>query len=174
VDDIFGGSVPSNYIPAVQKGLEEAMKTGVLAGFPVIGLRAILYDGKYHPVDSSELAFKMAASFAFKDGCRAAKPTILEPIMEICVVAPSDYVGDIMGDLNKRRGIIVGIEPVGDEQYITAEVPQAELQKYIIDLKTMTQAQASFTMKFVRYQEVPGQLVDKIIQAAVALKEQQN
>ncbi len=174
VDDIFGGSVPSNYIPAVQKGLEDAMKTGVLAGFPVIGLRAILYDGKYHPVDSSELAFKMAASFAFKDGCRAAKPTILEPIMEICVVAPSDYVGDIMGDLNKRRGIIVGIEPVGDEQYITADVPQAELQKYIIDLKTMTQAQASFTMKFVRYQEVPGQLVDKIIQAAVTLKEQQN
>ncbi|MEA4821444.1 MAG: elongation factor G [Erysipelotrichales bacterium] len=163
VDDIFGGAVPTNFIPAVQKGLEDAMKTGVLAGFPVIGLKAILHDGKYHPVDSSELAFKMAASFAFKDGCRAANPTILEPIMEIVVVAPNDYVGDIMGDLSKRRGLIMGIEPIGDEQYITAECPQVELQKYIIDLKTMTQGQATFTMKFLRYDEVPSNLVDKII-----------
>lgn len=163
VDDIFGGSVPGNYIPAVQKGLEESMKTGVLAGFPVIGLKATLYDGKYHPVDSSELAFKMAASFAFKDGCKQAKPTILEPIMEIQVVAPNDYVGDIMGDLSKRRGLIMGTEPVGEESYITAEVPQVELAKYIIDLKTMTQAQATFTMKFIRYSEVPNHLVDKII-----------
>lgn len=163
VDDIFGGSVPGNYIPAVQKGLEEAMKSGVLAGFPVIGIKATLYDGKYHPVDSSELAFKMAASFAFKDGCKQAKPTILEPIMEIQVVAPNDYVGDIMGDLSKRRGLIMGTEPVGEESYITAEVPQVELAKYIIDLKTMTQAQATFTMKFIRYSEVPNHLVDKII-----------
>ena len=163
VDDIFGGSVPGNYIPAVQKGLEDSMKTGVLAGFPVIGLKATLYDGKYHPVDSSELAFKMAASFAFKDGCKQAKPTILEPIMEIQVVAPNDYVGDIMGDLSKRRGLIMGTEPVGEESYITAEVPQVELSKYIIDLKTMTQAQATFTMKFIRYSEVPNHLVDKII-----------
>ena len=163
VDDIFGGSVPGNYIPAVQKGLEDSMKSGVLAGFPVIGLKATLYDGKYHPVDSSELAFKMAASFAFKDGCKQAKPTILEPIMEIQVVAPNDYVGDIMGDLSKRRGLIMGTEPVGEESYITAEVPQVELAKYIIDLKTMTQAQATFTMKFIRYSEVPNHLVDKII-----------
>lgn len=165
VNDIFGGAVPTNFIPAVQKGLEDAMKTGVLAGFPVIGIKARLYDGKYHPVDSSELAFKMAASFAFKDGCKAAKPTLLEPIMEIVVVGPNQYVGDIMGDLSKRRGIIMGIEPVGEEQYITAEVPQSELQKYIIDLKTMTQAQATFTMKFVRYDEVPSNLVDKIVAA---------
>ncbi len=164
VDDIFGGAVPGNYIPAVQKGLEEAMKTGVLAGFPVIGVKATLYDGKYHPVDSSELAFKMAASLAFKDGCKQAKPTILEPIMEIVVVAPNEYVGDIMGDLSKRRGLIMGQEPVGEESYITAEVPQVELSKYIIDLKTMTQGQATFTMKFIRYSEVPGNLVDKIIQ----------
>ena len=163
VDDIFGGSVPGNYIPAVQKGLEDSMKSGVLAGFPVIGLKATLYDGKYHPVDSSELAFKMAASFAFKDGCKQAKPTILEPIMEIQVVAPNDYVGDIMGDLSKRRGLIMGTEPVGEESYITAEVPQVELAKYIIDLKTMTQAQATFTMKLIRYSEVPNHLVDKII-----------
>ena len=163
VDDIFGGAVPSNFIPAVQKGLEDAMKTGVLAGFPVIGLKASLHDGKYHPVDSSELAFKMAASFAFKDGCKAAKPTLLEPIMQIVVVAPNDYVGDIMGDLSKRRGLIMGIEPVGEEQYITAECPQVELSKYIIDLKTMTQGQATFTMKFLRYDEVPANLVPKII-----------
>ncbi len=165
VNDIFGGAVPTNFIPAVQKGLEDAMKTGVLAGFPAIGIRARLHDGKYHPVDSSELAFKMAASFAFKDGCKQAKPTILEPIMEIKVVGPNEFIGDIMGDLSKRRGIIMGIEPVGEEQYITAEVPQSELSKYIIDLKTMTQAQATFTMKFIRYDEVPSNLVDKIIQA---------
>ena len=169
VDDIFGGAVPSNFIPAVQKGLEDSMKSGVLAGFPVIGVKASLHDGKYHPVDSSELAFKMAASFAFKDGCKAAKPTLLEPIMEIKVVAPNDYIGDIMGDLSKRRGIIMGIEPVGEEQYITAECPQVELQKYIIDLKTMTQGQATFTMKFLRYDEVPSNLIPKIIQEKQAL-----
>ncbi len=168
VDDVFGGAVPTNFIPAVQKGLEEAMKTGVLAGFPVIGIRASLHDGKYHPVDSSELAFKMAASFAFKEGCKNAKPTILEPVMEIVVVAPNDYVGDIMGDLSKRRGLIMGIEPVGEEQFITAECPQVELQKYIIDLKTMTQGQATFTMKFLRYEEVPANLIDKIVAEAKA------
>ncbi len=168
INDIFGGAVPTNFIPAVQKGLEDAMKTGILAGFPVIGIKARLHDGKYHPVDSSELAFKMAASFAFKDGCKLAKPTLLEPVMQIVVVAPNEYVGDIMGDLSKRRGLIMGIEPVGDEQYITAECPQSELATYIIDLKTMTQGQATFTMKFLRYDEVPANLVDKIVAAAKA------
>lgn len=163
VDDIFGGAVPNNFIPAVEKGFVESLKAGVLAGFPVIGVKATLYDGKYHPVDSSELAFKMAASIAFKDGCKKAQPAILEPIMEIRVVVPNDFVGDIMGDLNKRRGLITGIEPVGEEQIITADVPQNEIGKYIIDLKTMTQAQASFTMKFARFAEVPAHLVDKII-----------
>ena len=163
VDDIFGGAVPSNFVPAVQKGLEDSLKSGVLAGFPVIGVKATLHDGKYHPVDSSELAFKMAASFAFKDGCKQAKPTILEPIMEVVVIAPNDFVGDIMGDMSKRRGLIMGIEPIGEEQHITAECPQAELTSYIVDLKTMTQGQATFTMKFVRYEEVPNHLVDKVI-----------
>lgn len=164
VNEVFGGHVPTNYIPAVQKGFEESLKQGVLAGFPVIGVKATVYDGKYHPVDSSELAFKMAASIAFKDGCKKAHPVLLEPIMQIKVITPNEYVGDIMGDLSKRRGIIEGIEVVGDEQYITAEVPQVELQKYIIDLKTMTQAQATFTMKFVRYDEVPTHLATKIFE----------
>lgn len=163
IDDVFGGAVPTNFIPAVEKGFMESLKSGVLAGFPVIGVQATLYDGKSHPVDSSELAFKMAASLAFKDGCKQAKPTILEPIMELRIVAPNDYIGDIMGDMNKRRGLIIGIEPVGDEQIITAEAPQSEVRKYIIDLKTMTQAQATFTMKFIRYAEVPAHLVDKVI-----------
>ena len=163
VDEIFGGAVPSNFVPAVEKGLVESLKVGVLAGFPVIGVKATLHDGKYHPVDSSELAFKMAASFAFKDGCKQAKPTILEPIMEVTVIAPNDYIGDIMGDMSKRRGIILGIEPVGDEQFITAECPQSELTSYIIDLKTMTQGQATFRMKFSRYEEVPPHLSEKVI-----------
>jgi elongation factor G len=163
VDEIFGGAVPSNFVPAVEKGLVDSMKVGVLAGFPVIGVKATLHDGKYHPVDSSELAFKMAASFAFKDGCKQAKPTILEPIMEVTVIAPNDYVGDIMGDMSKRRGLIMGVEPVGDEQYITAECPQSELTSYIVDLKTMTQGQATFKMKFARYEEVPTHLAEKVI-----------
>ena len=164
VNEVFGGHVPTNFIPAVQKGFEDSLKSGVLAGFPVIGIKATVYDGKYHPVDSSELAFKMAASIAFKEGCKVAHPVLLEPIMSITVMTPSEFVGDIMGDLSKRRGIIEGIEVIGEEQYITAEVPQVELQKYIIDLKTMTQAQATFTMKFVRYDEVPSHLVNKIIE----------
>lgn len=163
VNSVFGGAVPTNFIPCVEKGLKESMSAGVLAGFPVLGVRAELYDGKSHPVDSKPLSFEMAASLAFKDGCKKASPALLEPIMEIKVVAPNEYIGDVMGDLSKRRGIIMGIEPVGEEQYVTAEVPQSELTKYIIDLKTMTQAQGTFTMKFIRYDEVPSNLVDKII-----------
>lgn len=164
VNDIFGGAVPSNFIPAVEKGLLESMKTGVLTGNPVIGVRAILYDGKHHPVDSSEMAFKMAASFAFKDGCKQAKPTLLEPIMEVRVTVPNDYVGDVMGDLNKRRGLVMGMEPTNDESIIIAQVPQSEILTYIVDLKTMTQAQATYTSTFVRYDEVPTHIADKVIQ----------
>lgn len=166
VDDIFGGSVPSNYVPAVEKGLIDAMKSGPLAGFPVLGVQATLHDGKYHPVDSSEMAFKMAASFAFKEACRTtAKPVLLEPIMEIRVTVPNEYVGDIMGDLTKRRGLVTGTEVLTDEQIILAEVPQLEVLTYIIDLKTMTQGQATFTMKFIRYEEVPQHMTDKIIKS---------
>ncbi len=163
VNSVFGGSVPTNFIPCVEAGLRKSLEHGVLAGFPVIGVKADLYDGKSHPVDSKPLSFEMAASFAFKDGCKKAIPTLLEPIMEIKVVAPNEYIGDIMGDLSKRRGIIMGIDPDGEEQYITAEVPQSEVTKYIIDLNTMTQAQATFKMKFIRYDEVPSMLVDKIV-----------
>lgn len=163
VNNVFGGSVPTNFIPCVEEGLRQSLLHGVLAGFPVIGLKAELYDGKSHPVDSKPLSFENAAKLAFKDGCKAANPVLLEPIMEVKVVAPNDYIGDIMGDLSKRRGIIMGIDPEGEEQYVTAEVPQSELGKYIIDLNTMTQAQASFSMKFIRYEELPANLVDKVV-----------
>jgi elongation factor G len=167
VDAIFGGSVPSNYIPAVEKGFRESCLKGVLGGYPVINIKATLLDGKYHPVDSSELAFKMAAIFSFKDACPLAKPTILEPIYKVHVSTPNDYVGAIIGDLNKRRGLIEGIEVVSeDEQQVVAQVPQAELATYILDLNALTQAQASYTMEFVQYQEVPEANQKKIIEEA--------
>lgn len=165
VNSIFGGSVPSNYVPAVEKGLVEALKVGPLAGFPVLGVKATLHDGKYHAVDSSELAFKMAASFAFREACKTAKLVLLEPIMEVRVTVPNEYVGDIMGDLTKRRGLVSGTEVLAEEQIILAEVPQLEVLTYIIDLKTMTQGQATFTMKFIRYDEVPQQMMDKILKS---------
>jgi len=160
---IFGGSVPKNYIPAVQKGLEDSMHHGVLAGVPVIGLKAVLYDGSYHNVDSSELAFKMAASLAFKDGCREAKPVLLEPVMNVKVTVPSDYLGDVMGDINKRRGIINGIDQDGNKQIVNAEVPQAEMLKYTIELKQMTQARGEFEMEFAHYDEVPKMISESVI-----------
>lgn len=165
-EEIFGGSVPKNYIPAVEKGLVESLKTGVLAGFPVIGLKAVLYDGSYHSVDSSELAFKMAASIAFKDGCKKAKPTLLEPIMNVEIVVTDDYVGDILGDLNKHRGRVLGIDPNGTHQVIHAEVPQVEMLKYTINLKTLTQDRGTFSMEFLRYEDMPIHLAEKVINEA--------
>ncbi|PAB57533.1 elongation factor G [Anaeromicrobium sediminis] len=165
-EKIFGGSVPKNYIPAVEKGLKDCMESGVLAGFPVVNMRATLYDGSYHDVDSSEMAFKIAASLAFKKGMEQATPVLLEPIMKVEVIMPDDYMGDIMGDMNKRRGRILGMEPSGDgNQKVIAEAPQSELFKYAIDLRSMTQARGSFTMEFVRYDEVPMHLSEKIIQS---------
>ncbi len=172
---IFGGSVPRNFIPAVEKGIREAMVNGVLAGYPVVNFKAQLYDGSYHDVDSSEMAFKIAASLAFKKGIEEAKPVLLEPIAKVEVFVPEDNMGDIMGDLNKRRGRILGMEPQDDgTQKVTAEVPQSEMFKYAIDLRSMTQARGEFTMEFVRYEEVPQNISEKVIEAAKAAREEQN
>lgn len=166
-EEVFGGSVPRNYFPAVEKGLEESMEKGVLAGFPVTGVKAVLYDGSYHDVDSNEVSFKMAASIAFKKGIAEAKPVLLEPIMAVEVAVPDEYMGDVMGDMNKRRGRILGMDQQpGGGQLIMAEAPQAEMYEYAIDLRAMTQGRGSFTMEFVRYEDVPAQLAEEIIEKA--------
>ena len=171
-EEIFGGSVPKQYIPAVEKGLRECLDEGVLAGYPVVNLKAVLFDGSYHPVDSNEMAFKIAASLAFKKGIEAAKPILLEPIMKVEILIPDDYMGDIMGDMNKRRGRILGMDQQeGGEQLVMAEAPMAEMFKYAIDLRSMTQARGSFKMEFARYEEVPSNISEKIIEEAKADKE---
>ncbi|MCF6465837.1 elongation factor G [Clostridium sp. Cult2] len=171
-EEVFGGAVPRNFFPAVEKGLRESLEEGVLAGYPVVNLKATLFDGSYHPVDSNEMAFKIAASLAFKKGMEQAKPILLEPIMKVEVLIPEDYMGDVMGDMNKRRGRILGMEPQADgSQLVIAEAPQAELFEYAIDLRSMTQARGSFTMEFVRYDEVPSNIAEKIIEEAKAEKE---
>ncbi len=170
-EEIFGGSVPKSYIPAVEKGLKDCLETGVLAGYPVVNLKATLYDGSYHDVDSSEMAFKIAASLAFKKGMEAAKPVLLEPIVKVSVIIPEEYMGDVMGDLNKRRGRILGMEPQPKGmQLVVAEAPQSEMFKYATDLRSMTQARGSFTMEFTRYEEVPQIISEKVVDAARAAK----
>ncbi|MBZ4663784.1 MAG: fusA [Caloramator sp.] len=171
VDQIVGGVVPRQYIPAVEKGLREAMKHGVLAGYPVIGIKATLHDGSYHPVDSSEMAFKTAASLAYKKGMKEADPVLLEPIMHVEVTVPDEYMGDVMGDINKRRGRVLGMEQRNGLEVVTAEVPLAEMFKYATELRSMTQARGSFTMRFERYEEVPPVISQKIIENAQKLKE---
>lgn len=158
VDKVVGGAVPRNFIPAVEKGLRECISNGVLAGYPVVGLKATLYDGSYHPVDSSEMAFKVAASIAYKKGLEAAKPILLEPIMNVKILVPDSYMGDVMGDINKRRGRVIGMEPEGKVQKISAEIPMAEMFSYATDLRSMTQARGNFTSEFLRYDEVPRQI----------------
>ncbi len=163
-EELFGGSIPKNYVPAVEKGLRECMEKGPLAGCKVVNIKAVLYDGSYHDVDSNEMAFKIAASLAFKKGIVEAKPCLLEPVMHLDIIVPDDYMGDVMGDMNKRRGKILGMEPqAGGGQKLMAEAPQAELFDYAITLRSMTQARGSFTMHFERYEEVPAQLAEKII-----------
>ena len=162
-EEVFGGAVPKNYFPAVEKGLQETFVHGPLAGFPVIGVKATLYDGSYHPVDSNEVSFKLAASLAFKAALDQIKPTILEPIMEVKVTIKDDYVGDVMGDMTKRRGRVLGIDAEDGYQVITAEVPEAEITKYAVDLKAMTQASGYFSRKFLRYEAVPEMLISKIV-----------
>jgi elongation factor G len=172
VDEVVGGVVPRQYIPAVEKGLRECIQHGVLAGYPVIRLKATLHDGSFHPVDSSEMAFKVAASLAYKKGLAAANPILLEPIMHVEVLVPDDYMGDVMGDINKKRGRVLGMEPQNGYQKIIAEVPMAEMIKYATDLKSMTQARGSFKMKFERYEEVPANEALKIIENAKKDKEE--
>ena len=168
-EELFGGSVPKSYVPAVEKGLRESMEAGVLAGYPVTNIKAVLYDGSYHDVDSSEMAFKLAAGLAFRAGIKEAKPILLEPIMKLNIFVPDEYMGDIIGDINKKRGKVLGMEAYKTgKQVIHAEAPQAETFKYAIDLKAMTQGRGYFEMEFLRYDEVPAQLADKIIEEAKA------
>lgn len=166
VDAVVGGVVPRNFIPAVEKGLRENLDRGVLAGYPMVGIRAKLYDGSYHSVDSSEMAFKTAARLAYRKGCAEASPVLLEPVMRVEVLIPDEYMGDIMGDINKRRGRIMGMDQVEGQQKVVAEVPMAEMFKYSTDLRSMTQARGSFTMTFERYEEVPAVAAQKIIENA--------
>ncbi len=164
-EKIFGGSVPRQYFPAVEKGIQECVKAGPLAGYPVVGIKAVLLDGSYHPVDSSEMAFKMATTLAFKDGFMKAKPTLLEPIVKVEVIVPDEYTGDIMGDMNKRRGRILGMDKQGNRQKISAEAPMAEMFKYPTDLRSITQGRGSFNMEFARYEEAPNDVQQKVIEA---------
>ena len=170
IDKVVGGAVPRNFIPAVEKGLRDCISNGVLAGYPVVGLKATLYDGSYHPVDSSEMAFKVAASIAYKKGLEAAKPILLEPIMNVDILVPDNYMGDVMGDINKRRGRVIGMEPEGKVQKIIAEIPMSEMFSYATDLRSMTQARGSFTSVFLRYDEVPASEVGKILEESKNLK----
>ena len=168
-EEVFGGSVPKNFFPAVEKGLRECCTKGVLAGYPMVYLKATLYDGSYHPVDSNEMAFKLAAILAFKEAMPNANPTLLEPIGALTVTVPDSYVGDVMGDLSKRRGRPMGMSPDHEgNTVIEAEVPMAEMSSYAIDLRAMTQARGSFTLEFVRYEEVPKANQAKIIADAKA------
>ena len=174
VDAVVGGVVPRNFIPSVEKGLRENIVKGVLAGYPMVGLRAKLYDGSYHAVDSSEMAFKTAARIAYKKGCLEASPVLLEPIMHVKVLVPDEYMGDIMGDVNKRRGRIMGMNQVEGMQQVVAEIPQSEMFKYATDLRSMTQARGSFTMTFERYEEVPADVAKKVIESAKKDEEEED
>ena len=170
-EKVFGGAVPKNFFPAVQKGLEDSVKKGVLAGCPVVGLKAILVDGSYHPVDSSEMAFKTAASIAYKEGLRQADPVMLEPIGELKVIAPDDNTGDVMGELNKRRGRVLGMEPVENGiTLIQAEVPVREMHDFAMYLRQTTRGMGSFELDFLRYEQLPANLVAEVI-ASVNLAE---
>ena len=165
-EKVFGGAVPKNYFPAVEKGLQECAKEGVLAGYPLVGVKATLVDGSYHPVDSSEMAFKTAASIAYKEGIAQANPILLEPVMHLAVYVPTDNTGDIMGDINKRRGRVLGMNPAEDElTCIEAEVPQGELGDYAVMLRSTTQGRGFFTLTFERYEEAPKPVADKVIAA---------
>ncbi|HRV72940.1 MAG TPA: elongation factor G [Eubacteriales bacterium] len=174
VNAIVGGVVPKEYIPAVEKGLKEAMLHGVLAGYPMIGVKATLYDGKYHPVDSKEVAFKSAARLSYKAACAKASPALIEPIYSYNIFVPNDYVGAVIGDLNRRRGRMLGMNPVDGGTEVIAEAPLSEMFKYATDLRSMTQARGSFTSEFVRYEDVPANIAQKIIESAKHVDEDED
>jgi elongation factor G len=166
VNGIVGGVVPREYIPAVDKGVKEALEGGVIAGYPVVDVKVTIFDGSYHDVDSNEMAFKIAGSMALKDGVRKAKPVLLEPIMKVEVVTPEDYSGDVIGDLNRRRGQIQGMEDGPSGKVITAEVPLAEMFGYATSVRSMSQGRATFTMEFAKYLEVPNNVAEAVLKKA--------
>jgi elongation factor G len=171
VDDIFGGAIPRNFIPSVEKGVRDCMKRGILAGYPVVDLKVTLYDGSYHDVDSSDMAFQIAASMGLQKGFMEARPCLLEPVMNVEVTAPAEGAGDVIGDLNGRRGRIVGMEPDGDVVAVRAQVPMSEMLTYESTLRSMTGGRGGYSMEFSHYEEVPGQLAEKVVAAARAEKE---
>jgi elongation factor G len=160
---IVGGAVPKEYIPAVDKGVREQMANGVIAGYPVVDCKVTLFDGSYHDVDSSEVAFKIAGSMGFRDGARKAKPVLLEPTMKVEVVTPEDYMGDVNGDLNRRRGILEGLEDAPSGKIVRAKVPLAEMFGYATQLRSMSQGRATYTMEFSHYAEVPSNVAEGVI-----------
>ena len=158
--------VPKEYIPAVGKGILEQMENGVIAGFPVVDVKVTLYDGSYHEVDSSEMAFKIAGSMGFKEGAKKARPVLLEPMMKVEVVTPEDYMGDVMGDLNRRRGIVSGMDDAPSGKIIRAAVPLAEMFGYATDLRSATQGRATYSMEFEKYSEAPANIAEEVIKKA--------
>ena len=163
MNKVKGGNIPTEFIPAVEKGVEEALETGVKAGYPMVDVRVTLTDGKYHDVDSSELAFKVAGSIAVQEAARRAKPVLLEPIFAIEVVVPEEYMGDVIGDLNRRRGRVEGMEPRGNAQAVRGHVPLAEMFGYATDLRSTTQGRATYSMQFERYDEVPPNIAEQVV-----------
>ena len=170
VDKIVGGVIPKQFIPSVEKGVRKAMEDGYLAGYPVVDLRATVYDGKYHPVDSSDISFQIAGSLALKNAMAEADPYLLEPIMNVEILVPEAYMGDVIGDLNAKRGRIMGMEAEGSLQRIRAQVPLAEMLRYSIDLRSITGGRGTFRMELSHYEEVPSHIAAKIIEAAKAEK----
>jgi len=166
VNEIVGGVVPKEYIPAVDKGVQEQMKNGCLAGYPLLAMKVTIFDGSFHDVDSSEMAFKIAGSMALKKGALQASPALLEPIMKVEVVTPEDYMGDVMGDLNRRRGMVQGMEDSPMGKVVDAEVPLSEMFGYSTDLRSATQGRATYTMEFLKYAEVPNNIAEGIINKA--------
>jgi elongation factor G len=172
VDKIVGGVIPRNYIPSVEKGVQEAMEHGMLAGYPMVDIRVTVYDGSFHPVDSSDMAFKIAGSMGFKKGVTQADPVILEPIMTMEITVPEENMGDVIGDLNSRRGRVLGMDGTGNTKVIRAQVPMAEVLRYASNLRSMTGGRGDFGMEFSHYEEVPAHLAERIIAEATREKEE--